>query len=221
MTHVGEGERQKRIVQEGYNRVAAEYSRLEGEVRWPRMAWLRRILDRLGKDSAVLDLGCGSAVPAGPEIAKTHRLTGVDISQAQINLARRNVPTGRFILGDAGSIDFPSASFDAVVSFYTIEHIPRREHARLFLRIHDWLNDGGLFLLSTEASEFDDVTAEWLGVPMYFSCHQPETTKQLVAESGFELLDTAIESQIEGEMEIEYLWLIARKQQARQTPIPP
>ncbi len=201
----------KRVVERGYDQVAYEYARLEGRVEWPRMRWLSRMLGRLGPGSSVLDLGCGSGDPADIEIAQKHKVTGVDISQAQIDLALRNVPAGRFIHGDAGSVEFPADSFDAVVSFYTLEHIPRDEHETILRRIHDWLRPGGFLLISTEAGEAEGVIAQWLGAPMYFSCFDPETVKQLVCRAGFEIVETAIETQVEQSTEIPYLWVLARK----------
>jgi ubiquinone/menaquinone biosynthesis C-methylase UbiE len=201
----------KRLVAQGYDLVADKYDRLEKGAEWPRMHWLGKVLDRLEAGSAVLDLGCGSGDPADIEIAKMHRVTGVDISQAQIELARQNVPSGSFIHGDAGSADFPAASFDAVVSFYTLEHLPRGEHQALLRHIHQWLRGNGYFLISTEAAEVEEIVGEWLGVPMYFSCFDPETLKGMVEETGFEILETAVETQMEGSDEISYLWLLAQK----------
>jgi ubiquinone/menaquinone biosynthesis C-methylase UbiE len=201
----------KRVVERGYDQVAQDYARLEGETEWPRMRWLRKLLNRLEPGSSVLDLGCGSGDPADIEISKEHKVTGVDISQAQINLARQNVPTGHFTHGDAGSVEFQEAHFDAVVSFYTLEHVPRREHETILQRIYQWLRDGGFLLVSIEAGDFDDVMGEWLGVPMFISCFDPETMKQLVTESGFEILETAIETQVEQSNDVPYLWLLARK----------
>jgi ubiquinone/menaquinone biosynthesis C-methylase UbiE len=204
----------KWVVEQGYDRVALDYARLEGEAHWPRMRWLGKVLDRLEPGSSVLDLGCGSGDPADVEIAKEHRVTGVDISQTQIDLARRNVPAGRFLHGDAASVHFPAVSFDAVISFYTLEHIPRREHAALLRRIHHWLQTSGLLLVSTEAGEYDDVMGQWLGVPMFISCFDPETTKRLLCDTGFELLESAVETQLEGGHEVPFLWLLARKSNA-------
>ena len=201
----------KRVVERGYDQVAQDYARLEGETEWPRMRWLRKLLNRLEPGSSVLDLGCGSGDPADIEISKEHKVTGVDISQAQINFARQNVPAGHFIHEDAGSVEFQEAHFDAVVSFYTLEHVPRKEHETILQRIYQWLRDGGLLLISIEAGDFDDVMGEWLGVPMFISCFDPETMKQLVTESGFEILETAIETQVEQSNDVPYLWLLARK----------
>jgi cyclopropane fatty-acyl-phospholipid synthase-like methyltransferase len=201
----------KRVVQQGYDQVAYDYARLEGESEWPRTRWLRKLLNKLEPCSSVLDLGCGSGKPADVEISKEHQVTGVDISQTQINLARQNVPTGHFLHIDAGSAEFPPSSFDAVVSFYTLEHIPREEHKTVLQNIYKWLRVGGLLLISMEAGDYDDVMGEWLGVPMFISCYDPDTMKQMVNEAGFELLETAIETQLEGVNDIPFLWVLGQK----------
>jgi ubiquinone/menaquinone biosynthesis C-methylase UbiE len=202
----------KRVVERGYDKVAYDYARLEGETEWPRMRWLKNMLGKLDPGSSVLDLGCGSGDPADIEIAKEHKVTGVDISQTQINLARQHVPAGHFIHEDVGSVEFPAAAFDAVISFYTLEHIPREEHATILRHICHWLRPGGFLLISLEAGEVDGAIAQWLNVPMYFSCFDPETVRQLVSQAGFEIVETEIESQIEQDNEIPYVWLLARKQ---------
>ncbi len=201
----------KRVVEQGYDRVAQDYARLEGVTDWPRMRWLTKVLNRLQPGASVLDLGCGSGVPADIEVAKQHQITGVDISQTQIALARQNAPTGTFLHGDAGSVAFPAASFDAVISFYTLEHIPRAEHATILGRVHEWLRPSGLLLISMEAGDYDDVMGEWLGVPMFLSCFDPKTMQRLVTEAGFELLESGIETQIEQHRDVPYLWVLAQK----------
>jgi ubiquinone/menaquinone biosynthesis C-methylase UbiE len=201
----------KQVVEQGYDQVAHTYAHLEDGTEWPRMRWLKKVLDRLSPGSSVLDLGCGSGVPADIEISKEHLVTGVDISQTQINLARQNNPTGNFLHGDAGSIEFDNSTFDAVVSFYTLEHIPRIEHETILRRINKWLRPGGLLLISMEAGDYEGFFGEWLGVQMYMSCFDPETMKKLVNRVGFELLETAVETQVEQGHAIPYHWILARK----------
>lgn len=201
----------KRLVEQGYDQVARDYARLEGGMEWPRMRWLRKMLNRLEPGATVLDLGCGSGDPADVEIARWHQVTGVDISQVQIDLARQIVPAGNFIHGDAASVEFPAASFDGVVCFYALEHIPRAEHETLLRRIHQWLRPGGFLLVGLEAGDVEGVTGQWLGVPMYFSSFDAETVKRLVSQAGFGILETDVESQVEQDTEIPYLWMLAWK----------
>jgi ubiquinone/menaquinone biosynthesis C-methylase UbiE len=122
----------KVILEQGYDRVADHYPRLEDGDRWPRTRRLEKLLHALPPGSSVRDLGCGSGDPAGILMAQQHHATGVDLSREQIKRARRNVSSGTLLHADAASVQFPHASFDAVVSSYTLEHIPRAEHASLF-----------------------------------------------------------------------------------------
>ena len=66
-------------------------------------------------------------------------------------------------------------------------------------------------LISIEAGDYDDETGEWLGVPMFISCYEPETMRQMVNRAGFELLETEIETQIERDIEVPFLWIFGRK----------
>ncbi len=199
------------LLEEGYDQVAEAYSRLEGDAEWPRMKWLEKVLAGLDPGSAVLDLGCGSGDPADIEISKLHQITGVDISSVQVDMARRNVPQGKFIHGDLGALDFPDGSFDAVVSFYTLEHLPRKQHSEILKRIYGWLRPGGLLLFSCEAGDMNDVTGQWLGVPMFISVFDPETMRRVVQNAGFELVETDIEGQLEQGREVPYLWVLAKR----------
>ena len=103
-----------------------------------------------------------------------------------------------------------------MTALYTLECIPREEHETILRRIHGWLRPGGLLLLSTEAREFDSVRSEWLGVPMFFSSFDPQTLQRLVNEAGFELLESAVENQVElyapQSRDIPFLWLLARRE---------
>ena len=201
----------KKVVELGYDKVVQEYNDLEGELEWPRMRWLAKVLDKLAPNDHILDLGSGSGDPTAIEIVKEHQVTGVDISEEQIKLAKQNVPEGNFIHHDVGSVEFPDNTFNAVVSFYTLEHIPRKEHATILQRIYRWLKPHGYLLISIEAADIDDMMGEWLGVPMFFSIWPPETMKQIVAEAGFEFIEAATEIQVENTTEIPYLWIFAQK----------
>ena len=110
-----------------------------------------------------------------------------------------------------GSMDFPPSSFDAVISFYALEHIPRDEHEAMMKRIYRWLKGGGFLLISMEAGDYQDAMGEWLGVPMFFSCFRPEEMRRILVVQGFDLLETAIENQVEQGVIVPYHWIFASK----------
>lgn len=201
----------KELVARGYDAVAGAYAALERpEAEWPRLRRLRELLALTPEGSAVLDIGCGNGVPATRAIAAAHEAVGVDISHAQVDLARRNVPAASFVHGDIMAVDFRPGSFAAVVAFYVLDHLPRDEHAALFERVAGWPRPGGHFLFTVEHGEEPGMVGEWLGTPMFFSQFDSETTLTLLEGTGFEVLERAVEAQSEGDTEVEYLWVLAR-----------
>jgi cyclopropane fatty-acyl-phospholipid synthase-like methyltransferase len=206
----------ERLVAKGYDRVADAYERLEGEREWPRMRWLDDLLRLLPPHSRLLDLGCGSGLPATRAIVdRGHAAVGVDVSREQIARASRNVPEAEFVVASALDLDLPPDSLDAVVSFYVIEHMPREDHPTLLASIYGWLREGGWLLITCEIGDEPGVVGDWLGTPMFFSHYDAATNERLVRDAGFEIVKTREETQTEGARPIPYLWLLARKPSAR------
>jgi len=210
---VADPSNRRRVVAAGYDAVADDYAALEpaGE-EWPRLRWLRELLFEVQEGAWVLDVGCGNGLPATREIARRHHAIGVDISRAQIERARGNVPAARFLRGDLMEVDF-SRPFAAICAFYVIEHVERKHHAEIFRRFHRWLEPGGRLLFTIEPDDLPGTVGEWLGRPMYFSQHDAETTLSLLRDAGFEVLRSATEDQREGEREVSYMWVLARREE--------
>lgn len=94
---------------------------------------------RSGMD--VLDVCCGPGALTAAVVERGGRAVGLDFSPAAISLAQTLVPQARFQQGDAQSLPFPAASFDAVLCGYGLMHVPQPEMAlREMLRV---LRPGG------------------------------------------------------------------------------
>jgi len=97
----------------------------------------------------VLDVACGEGYgSAGLARAAAH-VTGVDVSEAAVAHARRAYAAQgnlAFVAASCTAMPLPSASFDVVVSFETIEHIEGQE---AFLdEVARVLRPGGVFIVS-------------------------------------------------------------------------
>src|SRR5690348_15840322 len=159
----------KEIVARGYDAIALRYAEWAGRVASPALDWVRGLDAHLPDGADVLELGCGRGVPVTRHLARRHRVTGVDISAVQIELARHHVPEASFVHADALDVDIADGSLDAVVALFLFGHVPLNEQRELIGRIAHWLHDGGLLLATFAAGEpGEDVDADWLGAPMFF-----------------------------------------------------
>jgi cyclopropane fatty-acyl-phospholipid synthase-like methyltransferase len=200
------------LVERGYDVVADRYASLEVAGReWPRLTWLAKLLDGVPEGARVLDLGCGNGVPATRAMAQRHAATGVDVSGAQVERARRNVPEAELVHADLSDVGFADGTFAAIAAFYVIDHLPREHHAEVLARLHRWLTPGGRLLFTIEPEDEPGIVGDWLGEPMFFSQYDAETTLGLVRDAGFEILERSVASQYEGDHEVAYLWVLAQR----------
>ena len=178
----------KEIVRAGYNKMADRYL-AERTQNSEDVRLLDELVSRLPKGAKVLDAGCGAGVPICRLLSENFEVTGVDFSEAQVELARRNAPGARFLCEDMTKLDFPKDTFDGIASYYAIIHIPREEHQPLLENFHTMLKPGGLALLCLGAEHLvDDLDENYLGARMYWSHFDAETYLKMLKEIGFAIL---------------------------------
>ncbi len=121
---------------------------------WP--VTLRLVLEsRLAAGARVLDLGCGTGEPAlafASAIGPTGRVTATDLTDEMLSVARDRAAALKiknvdFVHTAIEDLNFPAASFDAVVSRWGLifaEDVPAQ-----LRRIRSWLRPGGRIALAT------------------------------------------------------------------------
>ncbi len=113
-------------VRRDYARLAADY-----EDRWHAFnsstrEWvLTHWPDHLRDDARVLDVGCGSGgwLARLSRQAPGLRLTGMDISRAQLRQARQRVPEAGLVEADAAHPPFVHGTFDVICSLNVLHHV--------------------------------------------------------------------------------------------------
>jgi len=124
-------------------------------------------LERLFKGTAdnILEIGCGQGTGAriSYDLFSPQRYVGVDLDPRMIRRAIRRsgtLPNATFLEGDVSSLEFPDATFDLVLDFGILHHVPNWRDA--LAEVHRMLRPGGEFL-------FEDLSAEtWergIGIP--------------------------------------------------------
>ncbi|MEV5641194.1 class I SAM-dependent methyltransferase [Streptomyces flaveolus] len=113
-----------------------------------RRAWAARLRSWLpGRPGDVLDLGCGTGSLSLLATEQGHRVTGVDLSPAMVELARAKLD-GRdavFLFGDAGAPPVGERRFDAVLVRHVLWTLP--DPGRVLAHWRELLRPGGRLVL--------------------------------------------------------------------------
>lgn len=122
------------------------------------------------KNKKVLMLGCGT----GEESklletfgASSNQLTGIDISNKSIEIAKRTYPDIEFVVGDMNELPFESDSFDFVYSSLAVHYSATPE--KTYKEVYRVLKPNGLFLFSIGhplrwSSEEKDIDGETIRI---------------------------------------------------------
>jgi SAM-dependent methyltransferase len=204
----------RRVVAAGYDRIAERYARwaYHEVVDEARPRYTAVLLEALPEGARVLELGCGGGGPTTQALATRFALTGVDISERQIEIARRYVPNAEFLHADMTRVAFPPESFDGVAAFYAFTHLPHGELPGLLTNIARWLRPGGVLVgsMATKGNP-GEVEPDWLGAPMYFSGYRAAVNQQFVGQAGLQITRAQVETTVEDGHPVQFLWVVARK----------
>ena len=102
-----------------------------------------------GQADSILEIGCGQGVGARIlyDCFSPRKYVGVDLDARMISRARKKgqgLANAEFLQGDASSLAFDDESFDLVVDFGIIHHIPNWRDA--LAEVHRTLKTNGEFL---------------------------------------------------------------------------
>jgi SAM-dependent methyltransferase len=114
-----------------------------------RVDWTARCLSRLGAPGhgiSVMDYGCGtgSAFVKLRETFKAHRVIGVDVSTAELAVAKKDYPWSIVCTPEEVGTDL---AVDLAYSNGTFHHIPPEHRAGALALVFRSLKPGGLFAL--------------------------------------------------------------------------
>lgn len=148
------------------------------------------LLARLPPGARVLDLGCGTGRPTVAQLAAAGCVvTGVDISEEMLRLARARVPGATFVCGDILSVDFPEGSFDGITCFFVLLMLRRAEMDGMLRRIHDLLVPGGHFACSMVEGDFDGLDIPFLEQTLRVTAYPLAELVERLKAAGFTILE--------------------------------
>jgi len=149
--------------------------------------------DLRGKD--VLELGCGygwfslNALDRG---VRTY--TGIEPTPGSLETAQKHVtaPHARFMVADALDLPFDAGSFDSVVCWEVLEHLPQGGELRMFTEVRRVLRGGGAFYLSTPHRSVRSMIFDPAFIPLGHRHYTVSDLNRLAGWSGMVSTDTDV-----------------------------
>lgn len=215
----------KKIVEQAYDNIAPWYLEWAQSQKSPREEYTERLFAGISATKPkILELGCGAGVPIVRLLLdRGAEVVGNDVSTAQIKMARERCPEAEFIAGDMLALDFPPSSFDGVISFYAIFHLPREQQRDMLRKISSWLRPDGMFVLNLATMDEEEIHGEFLGHGMFWSSFDVEANKTMIRESGLDIISADVREAGDGKLAeddpdygVSFLWIVTKKAVAEQ-----
>ncbi len=195
------------IVKSGYKQIGELYHRRRLKSTGSSDL-LNKLIKKMPKSGKVLDVGCGGGYPVAKFfVDRKYDVTGIDISPEMIKIAKKTVPKGKFFVKDMRKMNFPNNSFDIIVSFFAIIHVPREHHKRIISNFYRMLKPKGVILICMGLVEAESYIKEWHGVEMHWSIFDKKTNLKLVRQAGFKI----IWNKDLGPKTDRHTWILAKK----------
>lgn len=175
------------LVKKGYDKAAKNYSKSRDTFQSAK--YLDTFSKLVKKGRTILDVGCGAGRPIDDYlIQQGFVVNGIDISEKQIELAKKNVPEAFYEVKDMSELKKSEYCVDGIVSFYAIFHTPREKHQEIFQNFASFLPSGGIILVTMGASEWEGTEENFHGVKMFWSHFGAAKNKEIIEKAGFETI---------------------------------
>ncbi|WP_193609035.1 DUF480 domain-containing protein [Nocardioides lijunqiniae] len=159
----------------------------------PFESWL---LDRVAADAGdqpVVEVGSGPGHVTAHLAAAGADATGIDLTPAMVEEARRRFPEGRYEVGDLRRLMRPTTSdgWGAVLAWYSLIHLAASELPDAVAALARPIRPGGRLVLAMHAGGGVRHLDSWfdLDVSLDFVLHDPATVRAVVEAAGFEDLE--------------------------------
>lgn len=212
----------QRALQASYDRVAPKYADTFFEelsrkpfdrVLLDRYAGLVRALESGGLSGPIWDLGCGPGQVGRYLADRGLDVTGLDLSDEMVAIARRLNPTMRFVQGTMLALPVADGTLAGIVAFYSIIHLARGEAVRALREFSRALRPGGLLLLAFHGGEGELFAAEMLGEPVaiHATLYGGEEVAAYAGEAGFIEVEVSARPPYDFEHQTQRVYLLAAK----------
>jgi ubiquinone/menaquinone biosynthesis C-methylase UbiE len=186
--------REVEVTRASYEQIAPTYAQVSAIMHENLISFAKQFINLLessfGPNSNILDVGCGP----GRDMAwfEDHgiNVTGVDYTQAMLELARTKV-RGSLVRSDMRHMPFESQSVDGIWCNASLLHLPKTNSPAALLEFKRVLKPAGILFLAVQEGEGEhlETRAVYGENQRFFARYSvPEMTRMLEV-AGFQILE--------------------------------
>lgn len=183
---------QKEITTESYNKTANEYFSVVS-----KFDMLPEILDFAGsieKNGKILDLGCGPGHHSKYFKDLGFKVTGIDLSQNMISIAKENFKNIDFKVMDIYNLKFDSNTFNGIWASASLLHIEKSNIKEVLIKLKDILTVNGTIYISLKIGDTEEMIIDdrYNNNPKFYSFFQTDEIKKILKEVGFNVVKSEV-----------------------------
>lgn len=171
-------------------------------------------LNNFNSSSIICNAGCG---PCGHienyALKKDIGITGIDISERCIEIARKHFPEIRFDTGDFSKLQCSDNYYDGLISYYSIIDTPKIYVDKILKEFNRVLKQNGLLLLVVKEGKEEGFQYELLGIKtkIYYSLFTEEEIETYLTANNFEIIKMQKRNPYQEEIKINRIFSISKK----------
>lgn len=169
---------------EKYNKIAQWWNDEHGDSEYG-ITQVKRAIGYCKDHGSALDVGCGSGGRIIRELENAgFTITGIDVSEQMIRLARSNHPNVDFQVQDIGTWE-SNQHYDLIVAWDSIFHLPLQSHVPVVSKLCRLLRKDGI-LIYTFGDSYGEHVSDWHNDKFYYSTIGIEGNMRVIMDNGCE-----------------------------------
>lgn len=174
-----------------YNEIAHHYQQKTKNLEL--IEEIKKFKKFLPKNAKVLDAGCGWGRDA-KILSKNFRVTGIDLSEKLLDLARAYASKATFILADISQTDFPDDTFHGIWANDILIHLERKDILRTLKELRRVLKKNGVLYLSVKEGEGEGFQEEEMSnyMPRFYTWFKKDEIVDYCKKAGFRVMETEV-----------------------------
>lgn len=167
----------------------------------------------LKKGGRILDVGCAGGRDSKKFIKKGFKVIGIDLVDAFLKEARKNVPRTKFLKMDSGKLKFPKNYFDGIWAQAVLLHIKRKDVPGALKGFYRVLKPEGKLHVRVKRGKGTAYIEDKLsgGKRRIFTYFSREEMEKFIKKAGFKIITSRIFPDESGRKDVKWISIWAEK----------